>query len=131
MLDVGAGAGKFAIVGELTTRSRFIGIEMEAEIVKTANAIARHYKIEGARFRHGDATVPAAWEGAHGVYLYNPFTAENSMSGIESTLLRLSEAPAGLRVVTFCGIGAEMPTAYRLVEAERTQAGPLCFWEKL
>ncbi len=130
VLDVGSGGGKFCLVGALTTRGRFLGVEAVAELAKAASAVATKYRIAGARFRCGDATERAAWAGLNGVYLYNPFTAESGTAGIDLALLRLREAPSGLRAVTFCGIGAQMPAEYALVNEERTQAGPLAYWEK-
>lgn len=130
VLDVGAGGGKFCLVGALTTRGRFLGVETVVELSKVAAALAAKYKIAGARFRCGDATGRAAWGGVNGVYLYNPFTEEDGTAGVDEALLRLREAPVGLRVVTFCGIGAEMPPEYALQNEERTQAGPLAYWEK-
>ncbi len=43
VLDVGSGAGKFCIIGALTTEGKFCGIEQRAHLIDVAREAARHY----------------------------------------------------------------------------------------
>lgn len=77
VLDVGSGAGKFALVAACTAasmRQRLVitGIEHRAPLAALANSIASHFALSSVRFEVGDA-LDADWSAFDAVYLYNPF----------------------------------------------------------
>lgn len=60
VLDIGSGAGKFCLVGALTTRATFTGIEQRQHLVEVAQWIAERYRVPHVEYRHGD--VRTVWE---------------------------------------------------------------------
>lgn len=150
VLDIGAGVGKFCIVGALTTtRTTFVGIEQRAHLVVAACEGARALGAERADVRSGrlDDLRLDFRERFDGFYLFNPF-AENTFgrSGRLDHSIELSEAryradvalaetllasaPPRTPVVTYCGYGGKMRPGYDLVHSEPSAAGPLYLWVK-
>jgi predicted RNA methylase len=144
VLDVGAGPGKFCIVGALTTSANFMGIEQRQNLVAAADVAVR-------RFGAARATVVRAniatfdCRAFNGFYFYNPFQEqiEDDPCPIDRTVERsrtlynmyvaaatasLIRAPAGTAVVTYHGFGGAMPPHYRRVRSEGTTAAPLVLW---
>jgi hypothetical protein len=135
MVDVGSGAGKFCVAAALMSRCAFLGIEHRKELVATARALADVY---GVRARvsfleetFGDAPLPFA----EAYYFYNPFVEsalgpeawldENVEHGAcrhDRDLLAvehwLGQAPTGTYVMTYNGIGTELPRGYRQIRVD-------------
>jgi hypothetical protein len=146
VLDVGAGVGKFCLVGALSMPGVFYGIEQRFHFVKTARETAARLGIPTARFLHGNM-MAVEWQGFDGFYLYNPF-AENLASvthPIDTTVdrdpthfhayvrfvrERLHRARRGTRVVTYHGFGGEMPPDYRLEREEESGTERIELWLK-
>ena len=130
VLDVGAGVGKFCLIGALATSGVFYGIEQRFHFVRAAQAAAARLGLDPSRFLHGNMGA-LDWRGFDAFYLYNPF-AENLTSVMEPldhsvtvdvsiffayvglVRERLRDAPLGTRVVTYHGFGGELPPGYRL-----------------
>lgn len=72
VLDIGAGAGKFAIVASALSGARVRGVERDPRLVAVAREAARRLRVQ-VTFEEGSFT-PVAAEGADVVYLFNPFT---------------------------------------------------------
>jgi SAM-dependent methyltransferase len=135
--DLGAGAGKFCLVGAATTSARFTGIEQRPGLVAVARVLARRMGLaERAQFVEGDLrTVPLRRFQAF--YVYDPFAeveaspderldpclpVTDRAGGVSALLDRLSSAPAGTRVAIFCGLSGRRPAHYRQVGAEAMNA---------
>jgi hypothetical protein len=144
ILDVGAGVGKFCIVGALTTASHFSGVERRGNLVEIARSAAARFGAERTRFTHGNI-VDFDCDPFDGFYLYNPFqelveddplpidqTAERSLTLHRAYLgamkAKLIRAPVGTAVVTFNGFGGPMPSQYRRVRTEHFFSAELVLW---
>lgn len=148
ILDVGAGPGKFCIVGALTTGACFTGIEQRSTLVEEARAVAARLAVDNVRFVHAnllrfDCTPFDAF------YLYNPFTEQiddEYLFPIDTAIERsqtlydayvaaataaLVRAPAGTLVATFHGLGGPMPPQYRRVHDEMIYGGGLALWLRI
>jgi SAM-dependent methyltransferase len=145
VLDVGSGPGKFCIVGAAVTGASFTGIEHREHLVRTARGAAARLGVEGARFLHGtfDTLSVANFDA---FYFFNPFeeniwdldhldrTVELSHTRFEADVKRaqklLAAARVGTRVVTYHGLGGEMPSGYVQVLRESRHTGYLELWMK-
>lgn len=146
VLDVGAGAGKFCIVGALATGARFFGIEQRADLVDIARDAARCYGVQRrVELSAGDITS-VDWRDFDAFYLYNPFLEYSADAHrpcravgmatrareecVRFTRSRLALAPVGTRVVTYYGFGGDMPRGYRCLCRERWDGGFVELWVK-
>ena len=143
VLDIGSGAGKLCIVGALTTRGGFTGVEKDRELVRIAKQISRDHKIERVRFVHGDA-FGLDWSEYGALYLFNPFAndiaikkdslqhvtvrEETYVQLVSQTISKLAGLPAGTRIVTYHGFGGEMPPNVVQEAAEIVGPGVLQLW---
>ena len=119
VLDVGAGVGKFCLVGALVTPGTFYGVERGAALVQAARATAGRLEQPRACFLHGDMGA-LDWRGFDAFYLYNPFADLDGADGAFDACVRfvraqLDAARPGSRVATSHGYGGELPPGYRLV----------------
>ncbi len=153
ILDVGAGVGKFCLVGALSTpRARFVGVEQRSHLVAAANDATKLLGSPRAEFIHarfGDI----ATDGFDGFYFYNPFAEnlfqiENRLddtvdlsetrhtSDLELARRTLTSAPSGTTVVTYWIDGRNrqrarhIPPVYDLIHTERSRGGALSLWRK-
>lgn len=145
VLDVGSGVGKFCVVGALTTRGFFTGIEHRAHLVKLASELVRRYRIPRVRFECGNMNA-IEWDGYDAFYLYNPFCENlHRLRRVDGTVplgrnayrqyvrfteARLVRAPIGTRVVTYHGFGGDMPPSYRCEVNELKGSGRIELWVK-
>lgn len=144
ILDVGSGVGKFCLIAASTVGARVRGIEHRGHLVDIAQRAASRLGV--------DVTFECRTLGAcdarevDGLYLFNPF-GENlcpireQIDGmvelsearfardVAATVELLRSARVGTRVVTYCGFGGEMPTAYRPLLREQFD-GALELWVK-
>src|SRR5258706_11599068 len=72
VLDVGSGVGKFCIIGALTTRAEFTGIEQRAHLVEVARTLTLQHHIPRTDFVHGQME-DLDWSEFDGIYFFNPF----------------------------------------------------------
>lgn len=126
--DLGAGVGKFCLVGAATTGATFTGIEVRTGLVQVARDLARRLGLERAQFVQGDLrTVPLGRYQAF--YVYDPFSEAGAdederldpwvptvdRAGDAATLLaRLEAAPPGSRLAMLCGLGGPEPAGWAL-----------------
>jgi len=145
VLDVGSGAGKFCLVGALTTSGRYVGVERRSALAKTAAEIVRSFPDLDVRYVDGDM-ADLDWSPYDAIYLFNPFY-ENMLTlhggeldrptglarfnhyvgVVESKLLLLRHAT---RVVTYHGFGGEFPDCFERVLKEEHESGNLELWVK-
>jgi predicted RNA methylase len=139
LLDVGAGVGKACLIGAMSSRTSWCGVEQDRAQVVAAILAAQELGLERqTHFVHGDATE-VDWSRFDGFYFYNPFGAILTGPAEEDRLLRralfgaqvtrveaqLARTRIGTRVVTFHGFGGEMPDAYELISREDIELGEL------
>lgn len=133
VLDVGSGAGKFCIVGALTTPAHFHGVEQRPWLVAESTALSRMLGIPRVTFQIAQMR-DLDWGSFDAFYFFNPFyenieetariDAEVLVSEtrfnehIAVVLERLSQAKVGTRVVTYHGLGADLPASYKQVVRE-------------
>jgi SAM-dependent methyltransferase len=151
VLDVGSGAGKFCIVGALTTRKgRFYGVEQRADLVHAARQAARQYGVEPrVHFIQADITS-IDWREFNAFYFFNPFSEpieESPDAGvpfcgdtkaalhlrhyyIQFARTQLAAAPSGTRVVTYYGLGGQLPPCYQCVRREGRGTDFVELWVK-
>ncbi len=145
ILDVGAGVGKFCLVGALTTQARFFGIEQRESLVAYAQKLALMLGVDDASFELGrfDALDPKDFDG---FYFYNPFeesrfskhsqyddtvvlSEERFVEDVAKAQRFLAEARVGAKVVTYNGMGGELPWSYSL-KVRETMGCTLELWQK-
>jgi SAM-dependent methyltransferase len=145
VLDVGSGPGKFCIIGALTTRARFTGLEHRPHLVSVARAAAE--RLGAARttsFVQGNLGE-IEWERFDAFYFFNPF-AENVLRrhdrlddsvelseerfrrDVREVYWGLERARPGTRVVTYHGFGRELPPSYRSHGREGAGSDVLELW---
>ena len=147
ILDVGAGPGKFCIIGALTTAAHFVGIEQRRNLVEEARRVSAQLGADQASFVHSNL-VEFDCTPFDGFYFYNPFYEQlddDAFFPIDRTLARsealfntyvasttaaLIRAPIGTLVATFHGFGGPMPPQYRVVHEERTYGADLVLWRR-
>jgi SAM-dependent methyltransferase len=129
VLDVGAGAGKFCIVGALASDAEFVGVEQRPHLVEAASALATTLGAERARCLLGNA-FSVDWREFDAIYLFNPFQEHvgddagvidrtisigprHHIDAVSQTRAKLREARIGTRVVTYYGFGGRMPGSFR------------------
>lgn len=141
VLDVGAGVGKFCLVGALTTEGEFHGLEHREELVLIANAVIEALGLSHrAHVFHGTLDT-VDWSRYASFYFCNPFEenmfAEDkryddrvvlSKTRFQEDTARveqeLDRACVGTRLVTFHGLGARVPATYEPL-IEETRGNPL------
>jgi SAM-dependent methyltransferase len=145
VLDVGAGPGKFCLIGALCSEARFTGIEQRGPLVALAREIAERYAIPRVRFEQGNITE-IKWEKFDAFYLYNPY-CENFYQNVRiddsiplsRSLYRyyvhftedaLSRARKLSRLVLYHGFGGHIPQGWELESREIAGSGKLELWIK-
>jgi predicted RNA methylase len=144
VLDVGAGPGKFCIIGSLCTTASFTGVEQRLNLVQSAVAASARFGADRARVVHANL-VDFDCGGFDGFYFYNPFREQIEIDEypidealehsptqfntyLATTIATLIRAPVGTAVVTYHGFGGRMPRQYQRVIREETHGGELALW---
>lgn len=146
VLDVGAGVGKFCLVGALVTESIFVGIEHRKALVDVGREVLAAVGARNARLVHGTIEdIDFTYFDA--LYFYNPFeenlvspswhidpSVSLSIERFQDDVARIEEAleaaPPGMRVVTYQGFGGTMPPRYDLVHEDAHGIRDLALWVK-
>jgi SAM-dependent methyltransferase len=145
ILDVGAGVGKLCIVAAASTLALVTGIEHRGHLVDVAKRAGHKMKVI-ARFIHGDL-ADVDWGAFDAFYFYNPFyenflppdaridhlVAHSRLRFLADARLALegiARARAGTRVVTYHGLGADLPEGFRLAHRELAGSDELKLWIK-
>ncbi len=131
VLDVGAGVGKLCLAGALAGQGTWVGVERQRALVDAANAAARLLGVSArTEFIEADA-LAIDWSRFSAFYFYNPFedvTVPGARDGLRKIRARLASLRPGVRVVTFHGLGVELPAGYRLEHEEVSAGGTLAVW---
>ncbi len=147
VLDVGSGVGKVCLVGAIATGATFTGIEQREPLVDLARAVAEQYGASRATYLHG-VVDDVDWTQYDAFYFFNPFgenrlepaewidaAIEHGRSRYERDLVvalsGLERARVGTRVVTYHGIGAELPLSYDRWACETAGTDALELWVKV
>ncbi len=147
VVDLGSGAGKFCVVGALSSRCTFVGVEQRPRLVTAARALAREFGVQDRvsflRGVLGQCQLPSA----DAYYLFNPF-GENLISRsshidaeVELSKTRyvqdiryvqafLAQVPKGTIVVKYNGFGSRMPEGFEVVRVDREMPCLLRMWRK-
>ena len=130
--DLGAGAGKFCLVGAAVTGATFTGLEAREGLVRIARDAARRLGLTTARFAVADV-LGAPLGRYDAFYVCNPFAegeagpdewldpvlpAPDKLAAATALAARLGALPPGTRVAVHCGLGAPMPEGFRLDSSE-------------
>lgn len=143
VLDIGAGAGKFCLVGAAATSGDFTGVEQRKELVVLSNAIAADCKIKNTSFVHGNV-MAIDFKAFDAFYLFNPFyenvfgskrmddaviTSPSLFASYSSyTAEQLSRLHAGTRLATYYTAPSLVPSCFECCES--LDEGNLLLWEK-
>jgi hypothetical protein len=127
-----------------SARSRggpWCGVELDPALAAAAGAAARALAVERTVRFHAADMHALDWSRFDSLYLYNPFesllftgrpAAPHGAPGfaeqVARTEQRLSELPAGTRVVTFHGFGGTMPPSFAIRTSETFDGGVLALW---
>ena len=145
ILDIGSGVGKFCILGALSTRATFVGVEQRASLVEVARSAAARTGASRASFVHANA-IDVDFAEFDAFYLYNPFYEQIALDGfpiddtiepsyeryrryVVATTEKLREMPRGTRVVTYHGFWEDdMPAEYQHMPVQHRFWRDLSFW---
>lgn len=144
VLDIGAGVGKFCLVGAASTKGIFYGVEQRASLIKIAEKIAKKHHIENVKFIHSNITQ-INFSDYDAFYFYNAFFENVDTTNpidkeidpkIElfysySNYVRdqLGKMPKGTRLVTYWSTWEEIPESFDIEYS--TCNGILNFWKKI
>ena len=133
VLDVGSGAGKFCMIGALTTEGTFTGVERRSSLVEVAQKTVEALGVPRVSFTH-ENMADLDWSHYDSFYLFNPFYEHiKPMSRIDQHVLlgeahfmqyvkivegKLARLRLGARVVTYHGFGGFFPPNFRRVIKE-------------
>lgn len=147
VLDVGSGAGKFCLVGALTTRAHFVGVEHRRVLVTAAQRAAEHWGVERRlRFVHAEITVDFL-ASFRALYLFNPFaenlyvakdridtSVELNVDRFRSAILiveaALDRLAPGARVATYHGFRGHVPDSFDMDREHAIGSDVLRLWVK-
>lgn len=130
VLDVGSGIGKLCIIGAMSSRGIWCGVEKCNPLVVCARKLAHELGVAArTQMIYGDIFA-LDWAAYDALYFFNPF--EQPMSGRASdhrwelsypvasaeAQRRLALLRPGTRVVTLNGFGGVMPATFRLLLRE-------------
>lgn len=143
VLDIGAGVGKFCIVGAKYSNSHFYGVEYRPSLVTLANKLIKHFDLPNATVLQRNI-LEINFSEYDAFYLYNPFyenlvstnrlNNEVELSGFlygfyfKHTEEQLEKTKPGTRLVTFHGNNFEVPTSFKKIK--ETEDCTLKLWIK-
>jgi predicted RNA methylase len=141
ILDIGAGVGKFCVVGASTCSCRFHGIEYRPSLANLANTLIRKFELANAVVLNQDV-VDTDFSCYDAFYMFNPFfeniTASRALNDEIELSVRsythyyryteeqLDRAKSGTRLVTYHGNNFEVPSSYSKVR--ESSDGYLKLW---
>lgn len=143
VLDIGAGAGKFCLIGAACTKGMFYGVEQRESLVEISSNLAKKHSIKNVQFIHANIDQ-ISFADFDAFYFYNSFFENLDTSfPIDSSVLPSTELydfytaylrnqlrwmPAGTRIVSYYSNWDEIPESFDL---EHTAFdGLLNFWRK-
>ncbi len=143
VLDIGAGAGKFCLIGAATTNGHFTGIELRANLVKIAQDLSTAHQISNTTFIEDNITN-IEFKHYSAFYHFNAFYENIDPTGIIDQTIPLNKElytsysqyvkkqlqtmPIGTKLATYFSYKEEVPNDYKAVK--KLFGGKLIFWEK-
>jgi predicted RNA methylase len=147
VLDVGAGVGKFCIVGAAVTGATFVGVERRPRLVQIARRAAEACGVPSVSFLCAEFHTLRVKD-FDALYFFNPFEEnlwdpperldrlddadsacpERFVADIGRAERMLLDAKPGTRVATYHGFGGRMVHGYDLVHSEEQGTGVLQLW---
>lgn len=144
VLDIGAGAGKFCLVGAASTEGFFYGVEQRSSLTKISKKIAVRHNIANVEFIHSNIDK-ISFSDYEAFYFFNSFFENiDTLNPIDDTILpdsdlyhaysdyvkeQLNKTPVGTRLVTYWSKWDEIPTNFEFVDSACN--GFLSFWKKV
>jgi SAM-dependent methyltransferase len=144
VLDIGAGVGKFCLVGAASTKGLFYGVEQRASLIKLSKKIAEKHHVENVEFIHSNIT-DISFSDYDAFYFYNSFfenidtscpidkivVPNNELFLAYSNYVRdqLNKTPKYTRLVTYWSTWEEIPESFDLEYSACD--GILNFWRKM
>jgi hypothetical protein len=144
VLDIGAGVGKFCLVGAASTKGIFYGVKQRASLTKLSKKIAEKHNVENVEFIHSNIT-DISFSDYDAFYFYNSFfenidtscpidkivVPNNELFLSYSNYVRdqLNKTPKYTRLVTYWSTWEEIPESFDLEYS--TCDGILNFWKKM
>ncbi|WP_435523845.1 methyltransferase domain-containing protein [Chryseobacterium indoltheticum] len=144
VLDIGAGAGKFCLVGAASTKGFFYGVEQRASLTKISRKIALRHNITNVKFINSNINE-IDFSDFEAFYFFNSFFENIDTSNpIDDSILpdknlydiysgyvkeQLETTPVGTRLVTYWSKWDEIPRSFDLVDSACN--GFLSFWKKI
>ena len=137
LVDIGSGAGKFCVATAIMSRCSFLGIEHRKDLVATARALSQVFGVQARvsflEGTFGEALLPDA----ECYYFYNPFLeamlepeawlddhVEHGECRYDRELLAvehwLSQAPVGTYVLTYNGLGTDLPRTFSEIRNDQS-----------
>ncbi len=129
VLDIGAGAGKFCLVGAACTKGIFYGVEQRESLVKVSNKLAQKHNIQNVEFIHANINQ-ISFSDYDAFYFYNSFyenvdtsypidhlipgSKELYYSYTEYLRNQLEKMPIGTRIVSYWSGWEEIPDSFDL-----------------
>ncbi|MFD2553115.1 methyltransferase domain-containing protein [Sphingobacterium tabacisoli] len=143
VLDIGAGVGKFCLVGASCTDGMFYGIEQRESLIKLSTDIAEKYDVKNVEFIHGNINQ-VSFADYNAFYFYNSFyenidtscpiddliPTDTKLFKVYTRYLKneLDQLPIGTRLATYWGTWDEVPRSFELDGSACN--GMLNFWKK-
>lgn len=143
ILDIGAGVGKFCMVGAINSTSHFYGVEHRPSLAELGNKLIDYFGIANATVLN-ENVMNVDFSNYDAFYLYNPFfenliapkrlNNEVVLNGIlyahylRHTEEQLSKTKVGTHLVTFHGNNFEVPDCYD--KAKESEDTALKLWIK-
>jgi Methyltransferase domain len=144
VLDVGAGAGKFCMIGAACTKGYFYGVEQRKNLCSMAKRISNHYHLDNVAFIN-ENIINIEFKAFDAFYFFNAFYENVSLLGAIDTKIaldkqlyydysyyvrdQLAEMPIGTKLVTFHSFLKEIPDNYQVQFTSFDEK--LKFWKKI
>ena len=144
ILDIGAGAGKFCMIGSACTEGYFVGVEQRESLCLAARDISEKYHLTNVEFIHSNI-MDVSFKEFDGFYFFNSFYENISiLPSIDTEFelkrelyyeyssyvkAQLDDMPIGTKLVTFHSFLKEIPDSYAVMFSNFDEK--LKFWEKV
>ncbi|MDC3956157.1 class I SAM-dependent methyltransferase [Polyangium jinanense] len=146
VLDIGAGMGKFCVVGAITTELEFSGVEQRETLVAAGREVLKAYAIPRVTLIHG-MLDDVDFDAYDGFYLFNPFeestfspsqwvdrtvplSEERATEDVARVEAAFARARRGTCIVTFHGFGGAIPKGFVYLPEETRGVPFLRLWVK-
>ena len=143
VLDVGAGAGKFCMIGASCTNGNFTGVEQRENLHAIAEQLSTRYRLSNLTFIHSNITE-IGFKAFDAIYFFNAFhenivqsdPIDNSVQ-LDRPLydtysrymkMQLDAMPVGTRLATYFSYLDEVPDSYKILSSDFE--GKLKMWVK-